>query len=48
MFSGALSGRSFLMGQPADLVCAIIDACRQIALSRSERLRDLGQTIRLG
>jgi hypothetical protein len=48
MFSGALSGRSFLMGQPADLVCAIIDACRQIALSRSERLRDLGQTIRQG
>ncbi len=48
MFSGALSGRSFLMGQPADLVCAIVDACRQIALSRSERLRDLGQTIRLG
>ncbi len=46
MFAGTVSGRSLLMGQPADLVCAIIDACRQIALSRSERLRDLGQAIR--
>lgn len=48
MFAGTLSGRSFLMGQPADLVCAIIEACRQIALSRSERLGDLAQAIRSG
>lgn len=48
MFAGTLSGRGFLMGQPAELVCAIIDACRQIALSRSERLRDLGQALRSG
>ena len=46
MFAGTLSPHNFLKGQPADLVCAIIDACRQIALSRSERLRDLAHAIR--
>lgn len=46
MFSGTLSGRGFLMGQPSGPVCAIIDACRRIALSRSERLRELAEAIR--
>jgi hypothetical protein len=46
MFSGALAPRELLVAQPAELVCAIIDACRRIALSRSERLHALAQALR--